>query len=679
MRRCGQTNFNERDPQDLDVDWWIDYWRRLRVDTLMLNGGGIMAFYPTAVPNHVRSRYLDGRDLFGEYVAAAKRAGMRVVARMDCNYVFEEVYRSHPEWIAHDAAGQPVRHSEYPGLFQTCMFSTYFTEQMPSIYREISALYDVDGFYTNGWPSTTRRPTAFAMDHRDLAKLPTREFHRVFEDRVLAIWKLWDDVAKEARPDGIYVGNLGGSIHATTDIMAIAKVAGWFNADHQGRSGTTPVWDCAQQGRVARSVMEGRLVTNVTGAYANSNPYWRHTSKAAEETTLWLAQSVASGMVPWLTWLGGKPEDRRWQTTCEAFFKWHSANEEHLVDGQRRADIGVLFSQRTNAYYRPHGAGDVTDYLQGWYYALLEGRFAFDLVHEQALSPETLARYAVLILPNAAMLSDAQCAALVAYVEAGGSIVATFETGCYDEWGAKRDSPALAELFGVTVSGEVIGATGSREHANYARSHFARIEGEHPLLAGFSNVEVLPAGEFRLPVTPGNSDILSVIEPYPAFPPEMVYTDAPNTNEPAVTVRDHGQGRVIWISSDVDRSFWRSTNNDLGRLMRNAVSLCLRGRAALQVEGNGLVELFCWRTRPGYAVHVLNYTSPNALAGWVRETTPLGPQAITLRLAEGEFVHAVRALRSGMDLPFSQVQGVATFTLPVVGDYEVAAVVLEQP
>ena len=29
MRRCGQTNFNERDPEVLNIDQWIDYWSSL--------------------------------------------------------------------------------------------------------------------------------------------------------------------------------------------------------------------------------------------------------------------------------------------------------------------------------------------------------------------------------------------------------------------------------------------------------------------------------------------------------------------------------------------------------------------------------------------------------------------------------------------------------------------------
>src|SRR2546428_13488426 len=77
MRRCGQLNLNERDPQTLDVASWTDYWASLKLDALLLNGGGIVAFYPTQVPYHHRSEFLGSRDLFGEPAAATKAPGMR--------------------------------------------------------------------------------------------------------------------------------------------------------------------------------------------------------------------------------------------------------------------------------------------------------------------------------------------------------------------------------------------------------------------------------------------------------------------------------------------------------------------------------------------------------------------------------------------------------------------------
>src|SRR5207249_1179911 len=130
-----------------------------------------------------------------------------------------------------------------------------------------------------------------------------RKYYQAYMDRVLEIWRLWDGIAREKDPQSVYVGNLGGGIDTVKDIKEISQAAAWFNADHQGRAGETPIWNCAQQGRVAQSVMAGRTITNVSGAYSNTQPVWRHVSKAPAELNLLLAQTTASGMVPWFHWL----------------------------------------------------------------------------------------------------------------------------------------------------------------------------------------------------------------------------------------------------------------------------------------------------------------------------------------------------------------------------------------
>src|SRR5256886_14052196 len=171
-------------------------------------------------------------------------------------------------------------------------------------------------------------------------------------DRLLEVWRLWDAVARESRPDAVYVGTWGGGIRVVKALGRIGRVAGWFNADHQGRSGDTPLWDCAQQGRVARSVMQGRTITNVTGAYSNSRPVWRHVAKPAGETTLWMAQTVASGMVPWFHWLGGSPEDQRRRGTGRGVFSWLAAHEPPFRHTRSGAGLAVLFSRRTIGFWR---------------------------------------------------------------------------------------------------------------------------------------------------------------------------------------------------------------------------------------------------------------------------------------------------------------------------------------
>jgi hypothetical protein len=685
MRRCGQLNFNERDPLTLDVGSWADYWASLRVDAVLLNGGGIVAFYPTEVPHHRRSEFLGGRDLFGELAAASRKRGLRVVARMDCNYAYEDALRARPEWFERDRDGSARRHGESTWLFKTCMFSPYFTEQMPAIYREMNRRYGPDGFFTNGWPSTGALTVCHCESCRKLydrigvppddtdATSPIyRRYYAAYMDRIAEVWRLWDAVAREGRPDAVYVGNLGGGIRVVKDLARLAESAAWFNADHQGRAGDTPIWDCAQQGRVAQSVMKGRTITNVTGSYSNSRTTWRHVAKPAAEATLWMAQTTASGMVPWFHWLGGAPEDQRWREVGRTFFSWLAQHEAHFRNRRSLADVAVLFPQSTIAFYRSGTAPgswrggervQATEYLQGLYYALLEGRILFDFVHEGHLSPETLGRYRVLLVPNAALLSDAACRRIRDYAAAGGSVLATFETSRYDEWGDRRGGLALAELFGASA-GDVIGPLGNS---------YMRIEARHPLTEGFEGTAVLPGPENRLAVKSAGAAVLTVVPWYPAFPPEMVFPRTPRTDEPAVVLREQGRSRIAYFPGDVDRTFWRSGHPDLGRLLVNAVRWLRAGDAPVSVEGEGVIEAFAWETEPGYALHLLNYTNPNMTRAFIRRFYPVGAQAARLDVPPGRRISRVEALRAGRVLRFRQDGQRVSFEVPGVLDYEVVA------
>jgi hypothetical protein len=84
--------------------------------------------------------------------------------------------------------------------------------------------------------------------------------------------------------------------------------------------------------------------------------------------------------------------------------------------------------------------------------------------------------------------------------------------------------------------------------------------------------------------------------------------------------------------------------------------------------------MFCWETRPGYAVHLLNYTNPNAHHGWMESAYILGPQKIAMKLPSGVRVRSIELLRAEQSLPFAVEDKVLHFTVPSVADYEVAAI-----
>jgi hypothetical protein len=303
---------------------------------------------------------------------------------------------------------------------------------------------------------------------------------------------------------------------------------------------------------------------------------------------------------------------------------------------------------------------------QGLYHALLEGRFAFDFVHEDRLEPERLAKYRALLLPNVAMLSDKQCEQLRAYVRAGGSLMASFETSLYDENLEPREEFGLADLMGVNKAGTVVGTNGN--------AYSARLEKPHAIFEGFSDTTWIAGAQNRVPLKSVEGAVATVVPGFVRYPPELAYPIERQTNEPAMVLRESGKSRMVWFPGDIERTYWMTGHSDLLRLLHNAIRWVSHDERMVQVEGSGLVEVFCWETSPGYAVHLLNYNTPNAFHGWMRSESPLGPQRVTLKLPSGVSVKTVELLRSGHKPAFAVRNQVLQFTVPSLGDYEVAAI-----
>jgi hypothetical protein len=77
--------------------------------------------------------------------------------------------------------------------------------------------------------------------------------------------------------------------------------------------------------------------------------------------------------------------------------------------------------------------------------ALIQARVPFRLIFDEHLAD--LSRYKVLVLPGSECLSDTQIAAIQSFVAKGGGLVATGETGLYDDWYRRRTAPGLQQLL----------------------------------------------------------------------------------------------------------------------------------------------------------------------------------------------------------------------------------------
>ena len=158
ITRWGQVNITEKDPQQYDIDWWRGYWKRTETKGVVVNAGGIVAYYPSKIPLHKHAQYLNGRDLFGEICKAAHDDGVAVFARMDSNRAHEEFYKAHPDWFTVDIDGKPYKAGE---LYLSCVNSPYYNDHIPSVLREIAELYKPEGFTDNSWSGLSRNSICY--------------------------------------------------------------------------------------------------------------------------------------------------------------------------------------------------------------------------------------------------------------------------------------------------------------------------------------------------------------------------------------------------------------------------------------------------------------------------------------------------------------------------------------
>jgi hypothetical protein len=686
MRRCAQHNLNEYDPKNLNIDEWVEYWSSLKIDVIILTAGGFMAMYPTKLPHHYKSQFLGNRDLFGDYLKAFKKKGIKVVARIETNFLHKDIYAERPEWFELKKDGTPWQHSETPWVYRTCFFSDYRNEQVPKIMNEIMSMYDVDGFFTNSWPEVEHAPRlCFSKSCQSLSGLSIQQRSVKAMERTQETIKLLNATVKKKSDKIVYDVNIAGGIGAIQDLQKVGNLAAWITTDHQGRGGGTPIWDCAQMGKVAYAVMKGRPVTNVVGT--KTGP-WRHSSNSEAETTLWLAQTTSSGMVPWLVWLGSDLPDNRWQAIGKNYYQWLAKNESHFFNKKPVSKLGVVFSNKVNELYKapgtvpggywgdpsdPNRSGDPTDYLQGIYYALLEGRFAFDLVHENDITIDGLKNYDAIILPNIALLSNEQVANLKNFVNRGGSLLATFETGLYDEWGKQRNEFALADIFDVNLKSGYDGPKG--------QVFYTKVDEPHEIFAEFKGLKQLPGGEYFVPVKASGKHILNIVPPFPNGVPEMVYPyprkeiDASGRefDNPAIVVREKGKSRLVYFPTDIDKNVWTRGSTDLSKIIQNSVRWMMKDKVNLTVSGEGYVEIFAWETEPGYAIHVLNYNNPNMTRASMRKYYPIGAQKVKFELPPNVHISKAGLLRAGTSLPFTQKGNVVEFIIPSINDFEIAA------
>jgi hypothetical protein len=680
--RWAQLTLVENDPGAYDPKFWLDYFRRIHADAACLSAGGCVAYYPTKIPLHWRSPSMGDADPFGELLAGCRKLNMVVIARTDSHAVHQDACDAHPDWIAVDARGEKRRHQASPDLWITCALGPYNFQFMTEVTKEIVSRYMVDGIFTNRWAGSGmcycehcrgNFQAAYGMELPRTAdpQDPRRKNYILWrQQRLFELWRLWDGEIRKINPQARYIANAGGGALSELDMKTVGELAPTLFADRQARRGLTAPWANGKNGKEYRATLGRKPIVGIFSVGVEENYRWKDSVQSDAEIRIWVADGIANDLRPWFTKFGGVLYDRRWLKTVEDIYNWHYRSERYLRNEESLARVAMVYSQQTATFYGGAAARDkVEDHTLGMYQALIEARIPFEMVHDRLLDPRSVGKFKLLILPNIAALSDAQCEQLRQYVERGGSLLATHETSLYDEWGVRRKDFGLAGLFGVSFKGRLEGPM---------QNSYLRLEDkQHPILAGFGDTDRIINGARRVDVSPAGkhgSPLLTLIPSYPDLPMEMVYPRMPRTDIAEIYTREIGKSRIVYFPWDIDRVFWEVLSVDHGRLLRNAVEWATGGNAPVTVSGRGVLDVTVWRQKESMTVHLVNLTNPMMMKGPFRETIPVGAQEVKVQLPHGRKARKVQLLVAGTSPQVREAAGVLTLTVPSIGTHEVVAI-----
>ncbi len=268
--------------------------------------------------------------------------------------------------------------------------------------------------------------------------------------------------------------------------------------------------------------------------------------------------------------------------------------EPWLAGMQPLADTAILRSRQSIENPLP---GSPVDGLQhahefyGWCETLCAGHRLWTVIQDHHLTGADLARFKVLILPEAVCLDDGQCAAIRDFVRAGGRVIATGAVSLFDGDGRPRADFALSDVIGAQF----------QQHAapepSYLMLHDRRLLPPAPWRQPGM---IFNAGQTLVALRAGARALGSVAR----RECETMTTFLTQLPHPGLVEQRCGRGRAWYCAGGCGRQYYRHGQYNLKQLMMALVQRALGKRAQLELDAPESVDMMAHTQagRPGKMV-----------------------------------------------------------------------------
>ncbi|MFD0679195.1 MULTISPECIES: alpha-amylase family protein [unclassified Paenibacillus] len=659
--RLIQNNLRETDA-NLDVDRLIGELQELSANVLMMNAGGIVAFYPTKLEYHYRAAGQQ-KDMLKEAIEKAHAAGMRFIARFDFSKAHESIFAKRPEWFYRTKEGKEVN---YHGIVHTCINGYYQREYSLQLIDEVISNYAVDGIFFNMFGYQTRDYSGhhYGICFCDSCKDRFREWSGGLElpqseslsDPVYRQYKAFQDATTKEMLDRIHDFVKSRSTDIAISTYNEHKVDIVRKESNTDPIRPHPVWlySASENVKSLEDSWDDKLISNC--CINAIDLIHRFTAVSKHEMNIRLKESLASGSGLDFCIIGVFEDypDRENLPTVADIFKYHKEHEAYYGSFQSAADVALI---------KPGGPApaNMKEY-QGLFKMLKERHILFDVIHENNLlnKKQDLSRYQAVLIPDIPELGASELEVLEELYREGVQLIGTgrsFTTGAANE-------AFLQRIFDVRAGSLQV----------YEREAAYLQTADKALFKSFPERDwMFLKGPFReLEFGPQAQKQLPFVVPSTFGPPERASGHRVSEDCFGASIREDGSCRAIYVPWQPGELYYRYGYADHKHIALDLLDYAVDGKYKLTTNAPQNVEVFFNKLdEQTYILHLLNLSGFNGVTYF--EPVPVYDLEVTLH-GIGE-CRQVNSLVDPTAAVYSMVGGDVTLRCRELKDF--AAIVIQ--
>jgi hypothetical protein len=626
--------------------------QELNADSLRYPAASYYAYFPT------RSGYPVHPELHGdpmrETLDLCRTAGLRTVAYIPLNHPFMDITAHDPRyagWNKKFADGMPMttEHYGFATYYEGCLNSPV-REVIKALVREVLD-YPFDVMYFDGPYQGMQNAKNYCH-----CRWCEEAYQKRFQQPVPVQDKTLSRAAEVQYTDWMthevviaFLREIRETIRATRDVPVLFNDTSLLSR-REWRNHAIPVVDgfmfeaAETPEEKLFNLQLGQSTGKTVWTYVGSHTEYNREHLKDDRVRGWFsyplesqellldgatAQAAGAGLVYWglprFFYQPREPREYESGRYVREIFDFQQQHATLFATLKSRPQAGILVGSQTIDWYGgKHFVGKAyPNCFHGAYQVLKANSYEAEPFLDWQMTPQLLARYPMLFVPNAACLSDAQCAMLADYVRGGGRLLATHLTSVADEHGRVRKDFGLAEVFG----------------ASFTAPEPVEIPDLYLQLPG---AEPIPQDPQVLPFRATGAIVLA----------ETLDRGHRRSLGPAVVRNTYGRGSVIYIGSSLEAVYTETRMQCLREYFASLLAPWLGESRSYSVQYTpGLLPHFM-ASDGVLLLHLLADTGNKDKHLRTREQfLPLTDLKVRLRIPDGRRARSISLLRSGQPVP----------------------------